>query len=108
MKTHTFLLALTLVAFSFGLKAHSSDRKENKETSTQTEILDVVDTEDLFLEECVACPVAVQVFDKDFNLLLTGEMSPMQETDSQKLQVMIGQSNLIMDGGNVMIYQLEE
>lgn len=108
MKKHTYLLALTLVAFSFGLKANSGSKKENDKAAAQTEILDIVDAEDLAVEDCVACPVPVQVFDKDFNLIISGEMSPLQEVSSQKLEMIIGQSHLIMDSGTSMIYQLEE
>lgn len=108
MKTHTYLLALTLVAFSFGLEANSGDTKEHENVEAKTEILDIVDTENLAIEECVACPVPVQVFDKDFNLIMSGEMSPMHEVSSQKLEVIIGQSNLLMDSGTAMIYQLEQ
>lgn len=108
MKTHTYLLTLTLVAFSFGLKANTGEINEKEDAGAKTEILDIVDTENLAIEECVACPVPVQVFDKDFNLIMSGEMTPMQEVSSQQLAVVIGQSNLIMDSGTAMIYQLEE
>lgn len=107
MKTHTYLLALTLVAFSFGLKANSEDNKNNEEQDARTEILDVIDIENLDMDECVACPVAVKVFDKDFNLIMTGEMSSMHEASSQQLEVLIGQSDLLLDSGTTLIYQLE-
>ncbi|WP_420582461.1 hypothetical protein [Reichenbachiella sp.] len=108
MKTHTYLLALSLVAFSFTLHANTEDKNENVESSAKTEILEIVDTEDLTVGECVACPVPVQIFDKDFNLILTGEVSPMHDASSQKLRVLIGQSNLIMESNAAIIYQLEE
>ncbi len=108
MKTHTYLLALSLVAFSFTLHANTEDKNENVEPSAKTEILEIVDTEDLTVGECVACPVPVQIFDKDFNLILTGEMTPMHDASSQKLRVLIGQSNLIMESIAAIIYQLEE
>ncbi|MEO9965244.1 MAG: hypothetical protein ABJF11_05625 [Reichenbachiella sp.] len=108
MKTYTYLLAFTLVVFSFGLKAYPGEKNNNEEKSSQTEIVDIVDTENLNLEECVACPAPVQIFDKDFNLIMTGEMTPMQEASSQQLVVLLGQSNLIMDSGTALIYQIEE
>lgn len=108
MKTHTYLLALSLVAFSFTLHAHTEEKKENVESSAKTEILEIVDTENLTNGECVACPLPVQIFDKDFNLVLTGEMTPMHDTSSQRLSVLIGQSNLVIESSTVIIYQLEE
>ncbi|MEP2024362.1 MAG: hypothetical protein ABJH98_16605 [Reichenbachiella sp.] len=108
MKTHTIILALSLVAFSFNLQANSEEKKENEESSTEIEILEIVDTEDLKADECVACPVPVQIFDQEFNLILTGEMTPMEEISSQELRVLIGQSNLIMESSAAIIYQLEE
>lgn len=107
MKTHTYLLALILVAFSFGLKANSEDKKNNKEQEARTEILDVVDIENLDMDECVACPVSVKVFDKDFNLVMTGEMSHMHEASSQKLEILLGQSDLLLESGSTLIYQLQ-
>ncbi|WP_084372545.1 hypothetical protein [Reichenbachiella faecimaris] len=108
MKTHTYLLALSLVTFSFTLQAHSEGQNENTESSAKTQILEIVDTENLKVDECVSCPVPVQVFDQDFNLILTGELTPMQEASSQKLRMLIGQSNLIMESSSAIIYQLEE
>ena len=108
MKTHTYLLACSLVAFSFTLEAHEEGEKENVESSAKTEILEIVDTENFDTDVCVACPVPVQIFDQKFNLILTGEMTPMQETNSQILRVLIGQSNLIMESSAAIIYQLEE
>ncbi len=108
MKTHTLILALSLVAFSFNLQAYTEEKKENAESSAEIEILEIVDTENLTADECVACPVPVQVFDQEFNLILTGEMTPMREASSQQLRVLIGQSNLIMESGSAIIYQLEE
>lgn len=108
MKTHTFLLALTLVAFTFRLEAHPENNKENEQASAKTEILEIVDTEDLSAHECVSCPVAVQVFDQNFNLVHSGEMTPLQETNSKKLRMLIGQSDLIMESNSAIIYQLEK
>lgn len=108
MKTHTYLLALSLVAFSFTLQANPEDKKENLDTNTKAEILEIVETENLNFDECVSCPVPVQVFDKNFNLVLAGEMSPMQEIDNKRLRVLIGQSNLIMETNSAIIYQLEK
>lgn len=108
MKTHTLLLALSLVAFSFTLQAYPEGNKETEEASAKTEILEIVDTEDLSVNECVACPVPVQIFDQEFNLIHSGEMSPLKDIDNKRLRVLIGQSNLIMESNSAIIYQLEE
>lgn len=108
MKTHTYLLALSLVAFSFSLQAHSEGKKENLEKSAKTQILEIVDTENLTFDECVSCPVPVKIFDQEFNLIRTGEMSPMKDVSDQKLRVLIGQSNLIMESNTEIIYQLDK
>jgi len=107
MKTQILLLAIIVAAISFGPHAKAANPTEKDEAENTSLKMELEFIETLSLDECVSCPVNVQIFDQDFNLVFSGEMNLLQETNDMKLEELLHQSNLLIESNGTLIYQLE-
>ena len=110
MKAHKTILIMVLALVSIANATQAKKKKDKKRevADTQEVSMNLEMADALTMDDCISCPVNVKVFDKNFNLVMTGEMSPMQEASDQRLRILLNNSNFLMESGEAMIYQLEE
>ena len=102
MKSILLILALITV-HTFPTQATETEKKES-----EVIILDI-ELESIEAEEaCPTCLMEVQIFDANFKLIKTGQMSILEDTQDKALEVLIQQSGLLMQTETTFIYQIEE
>lgn len=107
MKSIAILISLTLASWVSLADTDKTNKKGDQQNKTITTEVILEMEEALSLDDCVDCPVEVQLFDKDFNLIYTGKRRPLEETKNPTLNALLAGSQLIMMSDQIIVYQLQ-
>ena len=109
----TLILLFTLIA-GWSMSLHAKNDKVDKEKPATTSGLSVAQEMELFQDYfpdervVVGDLISIQIFDSNFELIMEGQINPMEEIQNEELNKYMQNSYYLMSIGKKALYILEK